>query len=245
MTEEQNTNPLLVPLSIIIAGAIIGGSLYFKGDIKTGDTGTDVKTDISDIKVEITKNDYIFGSKDSLVTIVEFSDTECPYCKNFHKSLIEVLPEYEGKISWVYRHLPLPQLHPKAPREAEATECAGELGGNDMFWAYTNRLFEITPSNNGLEDSQLPEIAETVGLDKDKFIECLNSGDMTKRVTEDSEGAVQIIQKFINVGLARGVGTPFSVLIDKDGKIITPIPGAVGADVLRQTFNQALEEQKQ
>src|SRR3989344_3505949 len=199
MTEEQNTNPLLVPLSIIIAGAIIGGSLYFKGDIKTGDTGTDVKTDISDIKVEITKNDYIFGSKDSLVTIVEFS----------------------------------------------ATECAGELGGNDMFWAYTNRLFEITPSNNGLEDSQLPEIAETVGLDKDKFIECLNSGDMTKRVTEDSEGAVQIIQKFINVGLARGVGTPFSVLIDKDGKIITPIPGAVGADVLRQTFNQALEEQKQ
>lgn len=241
---EQQQNPLLIPIAIVIAGAIIGGALYFGG---TGDeTGNQVagtnEPDLSEIKVEITRDDHIFGDPNAPIKIVEFSDTECPFCKSFHASLNEVLPEYEGQVAWVYRHLPLAQLHRKAPREAEATECAAALGGNDAFWAYTNRLFEITPSNDGLEDSQLPEIAEFAGLDREAFVECLDSGEMTSRVTEDANGAVSLIQQFVDLGLARGVGTPFSVIVNEDGEVITPIPGFVRAPQLRQVFDQALQE---
>jgi len=240
---EQQTNSFLVPVSIIIAGAFIAGALYFGGgDTENVGVTGQKPTDISGIKVEITKDDHIFGDKNAPIKIVEFSDTECPFCKNFHKSLNEVLPEYEGRISWVYRHLPLVQLHQKAPREAEATECAAKLGGNDAFWKYTNRLFEVTPSNDGLEDSQLPEIAEFVGLNKEAFVECLDSGKMKERVDNDTEGAIALIQKFVDLGLVRGVGTPFSVLINKDGDVLAPIGGAVGAPQLRQMFDQALAQ---
>src|SRR3989344_5485116 len=100
------------------------------------------------------------------IAIVEYSDLECPFCKTFQKTLHQIMDEYgeSGKVAWVYRHFPLAQLHTKAAKEAEATECAAELGGNAAFWKYADRLFEVTPSNNNLELSQLPVIAAEVGL---------------------------------------------------------------------------------
>ena len=87
-------------------------------------------------------DDHIIGDKNAKVVIVEYSDTECPFCKVFHETLHQVVSEYDGKdVAWVFRHWPIPQLHPKAPKEAEALECAAELGGNDMFWKYTHKLF--------------------------------------------------------------------------------------------------------
>lgn len=241
MSETQQ-NPYLIPISIIIAGAIIAGALYLSNGGGGNQAAGPQPVDISDITVEVTRDDHILGDADAPIKIVEFSDTECPFCKRFHESILEVLPEYEGQVAWVYRHLPLPQLHPQAPRQAEATECAAELGGNDAFWAYTNRLFDITPANNGLQDSQLPEIAEFAGLDREEFLACLNSGDMKERVDEDSRNAIAIIQQFVDLGLARGVGTPFSVIVNDDGEVLAPIAGFVGADQLRQVFDQAFAE---
>ena len=124
----------------------------------------------SDVEVSLIKmkpvsdGDHILGDKNASVKIVEFSDTECPFCKRFHTTMQQVVKDNNGQVAWVYRHFPLDQLHSKARKEAEATECAAEMGGSEKFWAYLNRIMEVTPSNNGLDPAELPAIAAYVGL---------------------------------------------------------------------------------
>src|SRR5574343_1436136 len=105
---------------------------------------------------------------------VEYSDTECPFCKQFHSTLRQMMDEYgkDGKVAWVYRHFPIDGLHPKARKEAEATECANELGGPSKFWEYTNMIYERTPGNDGLDPANLPKFAKEIGLDEKAFTEC-------------------------------------------------------------------------
>lgn len=177
------------------------------------DTGKDdAKTDI--VVAPVTDKDWVRGDRNAPITIVEFSDTECPFCKQFHETMQTILTEYDGKIRWVYRHFPLEQLHPRALKEAEALECAGEIGGNDSFWKYADRLYEITPANNKLDPAQLSDIARTVGLNVIKFNDCLASGKYAEKVQEHIAQA----------GAAGGRGTPYSVILVGDKKI--PINGA-------------------
>ncbi len=99
--------------------------------------------------------DYILGNKDADVIIYEYSDTECPFCKRFHATMHELINNNKGKVAFVYRQFPLDSIHPKTRKESEALLCAGELGGNDAFWKYLDTIFEITPSNNGLDPDLL------------------------------------------------------------------------------------------
>lgn len=85
--------------------------------------------------------DHIIGSKDAEIIIIEYSDTECPFCKRFHDVMHQTIDAYNGKVAWVYRHFPLTSIHPLAESGAIATECAATLGGNDMFWKYLDALF--------------------------------------------------------------------------------------------------------
>jgi protein-disulfide isomerase len=175
------------------------------------------------------KNDWIKGDKNAKISIIEFSDTECPFCKRFHATMNQVLAEYDGQVNWVYRHFPLTSLHAKAQREAEATECAGDQKGNDGFWAFTDRLFEITPSNDGLSESQLTEIADYAGLNVGKFQECLDSGKFASKVQGQARDAQA----------AGGRGTPYSVILAGDQKI--PIPGALPFDSVKSTLDSLIK----
>ncbi|MBU0598259.1 DsbA family protein [Patescibacteria group bacterium] len=179
----------------------------------------------------VTSEDHIKGNLDSAgVVIVEFSDTECPFCARFHETMLQVVSDYGDKVAWVYRHFPLDQLHSKARNEAIATECAAELGGNDGFWTYLDRLMEITPSNDGLQPSQLPEIAEFAGLDVTAFQTCLDEerhADIVKTHEQDAASA-------------GGQGTPYSVAISKDGQIV-PINGAQPITSVKSTIDSLLQ----
>ncbi len=85
--------------------------------------------------------DHIIGSKDAEIIVIEYSDTECPFCKRFHETMHQAVDAYDGKVAWVYRHFPLTSIHPLAESGAIASECAATLGGNDMFWKYLDALF--------------------------------------------------------------------------------------------------------
>ena len=250
--EEENTqqsiqskNNLAVPGAIIVAGALIAGSVYFSfGKIATtpsvagidaagnqqlppGDTGS------LDQMAAISASDHIRGNPDAPVKIVEYSDTECPFCKRFHDTMKQVMDEYgkSGEVAWVYRQFPLTQLHSKAAKEAEATECANELGGPDTFWSYIDRLFEVTPSNDGLDLAELPKIAEYVGLDINKFNTCLTSGKYIQHIEQDTQDAMA----------TGGNGTPWSIVVAKNGKKY-PLSGAQPYASVKQLIELALQE---
>ncbi len=183
----------------------------------------------------ITAGDHIRGNPNAPVKIVEYSDTECPFCKRFHGTMQQVMERYggRGEVAWVYRHFPIPQLHPKAPREAEATECAHELGGAEKFWAYLDRLFTVTPSNDNLDPAELPKIADAVGLNVAQFTACLSSGRYASHVEAEVQNAVA----------TGGSGTPWSIIVAADGTKY-PLSGAQPYASVRQLIELALREKK-
>lgn len=238
METEPKQNNLSVPIAIVIAGALIAGAVYFgmNGVGTTGvpqQQGAEQRTGDLEAMKPVTSDDHIRGDANAPVKIVEYSDTECPFCKRFHPTLLQVMDEYEkrGKVAWVYRHFPLDQLHPKARKEAEATECAAELGGNDKFWAYLDRLMEVTPGNNGLDPAELPKIAQYVGLDTAKFSECLSTGKYAQKIEEHVQNAVA----------TGGNGTPWSIVVTKSGKKY-PLSGAQPYEAVKQLIDLALKD---
>jgi protein-disulfide isomerase len=109
------------------------------------------------------------GPADAAVTIVEFSDFQCPYCGREAETLRTVRKMYRDSVRIVYRHFPLP-IHPDAPKAAEAGACAAEQG---RFWTFANALF-AHQKQLGVEE--LKKHAETARLDVEKFSSCLDSG---------------------------------------------------------------------
>lgn len=246
--ESQSTQPIKeaisVPTAIIIAGALIAAALYFGGGraetstvgeaprtanmgSATGNTPTQPPgPTVGEIR-EVTTEDHIRGAQNAKVTVVEYSDFECPFCKRFHPTMQKLISEYPNDVRWVYRHAPLVQLHSKAPKEAEATECAGEQG---KFWELADRIFEVTPANDGLNLADLPKLAREAGVPNiQQFQSCLDSGKYAQHVEDDLEDAK-------NAGMR---GTPYSVVIAPNGEKF-PISGAQPYESVKQVVEKAL-----
>ena len=186
---------------------------------------------------QVDSQDHILGNPKAAVRLVEYSDFECPFCKRFHPVVKQIMDEYgkDGRVALVYRHFPLDSLHSKARMEAQASECANELGGNDAFWAYADKIFEVTPSNNNLDLKLLPKLAEEIGLDRTKFEDCLKGdvkgGKYADRIEADYQSATA----------AGGTGTPYSIVIAANGKTF-PINGAQPYEVIKSAIDLALAE---
>jgi len=227
MTEKYS-----IPGAIVLAGAIIAGAvLISRSPARVAGTETDPSVSPSPKPIVVrdvdVSTDHIRGNADATITLIEYSDTECPYCKVFHETLKRITQEYDGKVRWVYRHFPLDNLHPKARKEAEATECAGEQG---KFWEYLDRIFEVTPSNDGLDPAQLPVLAKDVGLDVPAFETCLSSGKYAERVDNDIKDATD----------AGGRGTPHTVILTPAGEKI-PLSGAYPYESVKGSIESILE----
>jgi protein-disulfide isomerase len=239
----MDTSKYAVPIAIVIAGAIIGGSLYLsagkslpqvKGATNTANVAGG---DVTGAMKPVTADDHILGNPNADLVIVEYSDTECPFCKMFHSTLQRIVDEYgkDGKVAWVYRHMPLSQLHSRAPKEAEATECAYDQGGDAKFWQFTNMVYSRTNSNNSLDPAELPKIAKDVGLNVDQFNTCLSSGKFKSKVDADYNDGLSAINN------PSKIGTPYSVIISKDG-VRTPIAGAYPYDQLKPIIDTLLSK---
>jgi protein-disulfide isomerase len=127
---------------------------------------------------------FVRGAKDAPVTIVEFSDFQCPFCKNATTTVKQLVDKYPGKVKWVFRDFPIPSLHPAAPKAHEAARCAAEQG---KFWEYHDLLFEKSPRQ---APDELKQYARDLKLDADAFAGCLDSGRYQAEVNRDvSEGS--------------------------------------------------------
>jgi protein-disulfide isomerase len=224
----------LLPLSILVAGLLIAGAIIFtRVKVETPQAQRPSSEEINyDALRPVTDDDWVRGDINAPVKVIEFSDFECPFCKMFHSTMIEIMKEYKGKVAWVYRHLPLDVLHKKARREAEAAECVGYLGGDSAFWLFADKIFEVTPSNDGLDHKLLPDLAFQAGVDKENFKKCLNEGRYAKNVEEDANEALKI-------GIR---GTPTSIVIAPNGKKFL-IQGARPYAQVKDIIEEALRNQ--
>ena len=151
----------------------------------------------------VKNNSQVLGSEDAKVTIVEFSDFQCPACGAAHPVVKQVIKEYGDRILFVYRHFPLLATHQYALKAAEAAEAAGEQG---KFWEYHDILF-VNQDNLRTED--LKSYAKQVGLDMKKFNEALDSGKYKDKVLADLDdgekfGVTSTPTFFINGKMHRG-----------------------------------------
>lgn len=250
--DEQTSSPFkLTPLNIFLVGLVFGllvaGTAGFvwtlakgsnggtawggNGGTGTGNQPTDGTGQAGIVIAPVTDQDHVRGDlRKAEAVIVEYSDTECPFCKQFHSTMKQVVQQYGDRVAWVYRHFPLTSLHAKAAKEAEATECVRELGGAEKFWAYVDKIYEVTPSNDGLDAAQLPVLAQQVGVDRGRFETCLSSGKYSQKIQEDIAAAAA----------AGAQGTPYSVILVGDQKI--PLEGAVPFAQIQSALDQLLAQ---
>jgi protein-disulfide isomerase len=214
MDEKPQPSMMPVAIAIVFAGALIAFSLYY---VLRPAEPTSLIPDAERIQFrEVTDADHILGNPAAPIKIIEYSDLDCQFCRIFHATMKQIMLEYgkTGEVAWVYRHFPIVELHPNAPRLAEASECVAELGGNDAFWKFIDTVF--TTSNGGRFDMErLDATAATAGVTVTAFRECYDSRRHQAKVAADFDDATK----------AGGVGTPHNIIVSPVSPPI-PVPGA-------------------
>ena len=169
------------------------------------------------LRLAVTDDGPSRGNPEAPVTIVEFSDFECPYCRQMHGTLTAVLADYTDDVRLVYKHLPL-RNHSNAFKAAQAAVCADR---QQMFWDYHDRLFERSPD---LSLDALNESTEALGLDMERFDVCLSGAESRDIVRADMEEATAL----------RITGTP-TLLVN--GRLIR---GVIPPEELRRVMDEEL-----
>jgi len=161
-----------------------------------------VKLRLVEPRFEVAADGPSKGPADARITIVEFSDFQCPYCQRAVSTMNQVLEKYPADVRLVYRHLPLESIHPHARGAAEAAVCADKQG---KFWAYHDKLFE---NNRALAPADLQRYAGEVGLDPKLFEACLAEQPTKAKVDGD-------------LGAARGAGISGTPAFVVNGKLLS------------------------
>ena len=241
MTDESITikkatfNKLLVGLVVVLiafsftAGFMLGGGKLSGTATQTGNEvqqqPTQQPTEPSRVQVSADGDPQI-GDDNAKVTIIEFSDFQCPYCGRFYEqSEKQIITDYvdTGKVKFVYRDFPLDSIHPNARPAANAAECVNEQG---KFWEFHDKLFS---NQDALSTDNYKKWASELGLDMTRFNSCLNSSKYDSEITKDFQD-----------GAAAGVqGTP-TIYIGSPEKGYIQIVGAQPYSVVKQAIEQEL-----
>lgn len=171
-----------------------------------------------EVKVEVGSAPF-FGKQGAPVTIVEFSDFQCPFCSKAADTVGQIKKKYGSKVQFAFRHFPLP-MHSLAKKASEASMCARDQGGDSSFWKYHDLAFK---NQEKLDEPSLQKYAQQMGLDSKKFNQCLESGQYTAYVEEDMKYAEKVGVRstpvfFINGQIVNGALPieSFSELIDEE-----------------------------
>jgi len=202
-------------LAIALIVSLFTNGFNFKPTGEAAIKNTENPTTPSIDMKSLIENDAIKGYPDAPITIVEFSDYECPFCERFYSQTFnQIESEYidNGKVKFVYRDFPL-NNHPNAQKAAEAAECAGEQG---KYYKMHDQLFE-SGVTGGV--TAFKEYAKTIGLDQEEFNSCLDSGAMASEVKKDMADGQKLGVRgtpafFINGELISGA-QPYSVFKSK------------------------------
>lgn len=234
-------NKVFIPVSIIVAGLIIAGAVVLT---KNADNTKPQVANNERPKIElspITDQDHIKGNPDAEILIVEYSDFECPYCAMFQGTMKRIADEYvdSGRVAWVYRHFPI-QKHETSRPLSEASECVADLGGEDKFWDFTDEIFSRIVKN--LEDGktdysvkpeEMTDFVSSLGIDINEYNACVSEGRFAQKVEDAYQDGLNIAK------VDRGFGTPYNIIVTKDGVQI-PIVGNQPYAAVKQLIESIL-----
>ncbi len=158
------------------------------------------------------KVDHIRGPKDAKVTVIEYSDFECPFCKRHDPTVTQLRKAFPKDVRVIYRHYPL-SFHPAAEPAAIASECVAKISGNDKFWEYHDKLFASSPD---LSNDTLKRLAKEIGVKEADFNKCLDNKETLAKVNADmasgnDSGVEGTPATFINGQMVSGA-VPYATL---------------------------------
>jgi protein-disulfide isomerase len=166
-----------------------------------------------------TEGEPTLGPSNAPITIVEFSDFQCPYCRQAQSTVKRLMAEYEGKIKLVFRDFPLRSIHPQAQKAAEAAQCAAE---QQKFWPYHDKLFTST----NLQMEELKKFAQELALNLEQFTACLDSGRSAAGIDTDMQDGQQA-----------GVNATPTFFVNG-----SPLSGAASYERFKELVDAALEQ---
>lgn len=226
-------NKLSLPLTIVLLGIIIAGGIFISRlDPPLPEPEEIEPPKIIDIR-PVTNDDHILGNPNADIIVIEYSDFECPFCQQFHPTMSRIISEYgkNGRVAWVYRHFPIAEIHPNSTFAAVASECVAQTAGNEKFWEFSSLVFQEAPES--LAPEALKFIAETIGVDGDKYESCILLDDGSEKVERDLKDGLAIYENDSNFG------TPYSIIISKKG-LQTQVIGAQPYEVMREIIESML-----
>lgn len=220
---------MMIPLSILLAGFMIAIGLFFglRNTSGTGNNNTNTNTDTTNTdgtqvddgsvdELSLDDDPYKGDKGKAKVAIVEFTDYECPYCKqHYQNTYSDIIENYvdSGDAIYVVRDFPLSFHDPMATNEALAAQCVFDQDGNSAYFKFHDLVFTNTTSNgNGLTEAQLKDFADEVGVNMNEFNDCYSGRDFDNEIDND-----------IAQGSAAGIsGTPGFIigLLSEDGKSV-------------------------
>ncbi|MCA9376276.1 MAG: thioredoxin domain-containing protein [Candidatus Doudnabacteria bacterium] len=182
-------------------------------------------------EVALAADDHIRGDKDADFLLIEYSDYECPFCKNFHgtpEQIMELAEEKGTSVAWVYRHFPL-SFHEGAFEAAIASECVNEQAGSDGFWAFTDAYYAKTRSNGwGIDRDKWGEMAKEAGVaNVQQFEACVDS-----EKYGDQVNAEQVEAELLGV-----TGTPGNIILNQKTGEAKLISGAYPLDAFEEVID--------
>lgn len=190
-------------------------------------TTSKTTVDVSKIPAVDAKKDYIRGDADAEITIVEYSDFQCPFCDRFHPTMQQIMTDYDGKVRWILRSFPL-SFHPEAQNAGIAAECAGKQG---KFWEMADLLFA---NQSTLGADLYKKLATDLGLNTTTFAACQADTAIADLIAAQAAG-----------GAAAGVtGTPGSFIFKTNAKgtdQATIIKGAQSAATVKAAIDALLK----
>lgn len=230
--QDQSNKRNFAPIIAIVLGvALIIAARTVQSKTGTVKLPGDVALSAIEHLQMISEADHSRGDANAPMRLIEYSDLQCPFCKIFHKSMLEISPEYiaTGKLQWAYRHFPLVSSHENAKNLAIATECAAKQGGDDAFWKMVDGIF--ADPDQKFDMTKLPTIAKASGVNVSLYMNCFASKQTAAAVDEDMADGTKI-----GVG-----GTPYAVLISPTGKTF-PLARAYSASELRTIFDAVMKQ---
>lgn len=239
---QTSWKPAVFTLAAIFVLAIAIFAFNTKGVSLTGNA---VKTNIQEQSPstlsakELMANGPVLGSSSAPVTIVEFTDAQCPFCRKGEATISQIMTDYSGKVKLVTRDFPLSQIHPSAMPAAIALRCVRDMGGDAGFYAFKAKILaEQNKRDGGSADSP---VTKTVTFTNDDLISWAKELNFDIKSCLSSNKYDSAIQKDLSDGQAAGVqGTPAFFVIDKNGKS-TFLSGAQPYSAFKTALDNALK----